>query len=218
MKTLFLAATSHDLRQTLHAIGLFVSVLRRRSHDPAIIEVVEKIAASISYMERSCVTLLDVARLDDDAISVERRCVELSELFDSLASEFAPSASFKGLSLQILPTSCSVETDPGLLETVLRNLLCNAIKFTDCGFVRMTADRRGATVEIVVSDTGSGFESEAEPLIIDQSQPLHRSQCLREGFGLWIVRQMADLLKITVTLESQLGNGSRFTLSLRSAR
>jgi signal transduction histidine kinase len=214
MKALFLAAASHDLRQPLHAIGMFVGVLRRRSRDPVIIEVADSIAISVASMERMCLSLLDVARLEGGAINIQRRRVKLQNLFDSLEAEFAPSAAFKRLSLQIQSTSHSVTADPGLLETVLRNLLSNAIKFTDRGRVGMATDRRGNIVDVVVSDTGIGIRPRDQSVIFEQFE--RRSRYAREGLGLglWIVRRMADLLNITVTLESRPGEGSRFTVSL----
>lgn len=216
IKMRFIATASHDLRQPLHAISMFVGVLRRRSRDPMILEVVEKIAPAIASMQRMFALLLDVARLDARAIKAEYRGFALQELFDALAVEFAASAASKGLQLEILPTPFSVSTDPALLETILRNLLSNALKFTDHGLVGMTTRRVGAMVDIIVFDTGVGIAAKDQTVIFEEFERLGQRDGSREGLGLGlaIVKRMADLLGVVVTLESEVASGSRFTVSI----
>jgi signal transduction histidine kinase len=216
IKTRFIATASHDLRQPLHAISMFVGVLRRRSNDPAVLEVVERIGTAVATMQRMFAVLLDVARLDAGAVKAERRGFALQEMFDTLAVEFAASAAAKGLVLQLQPTSLSVLTDPALLETILRNLLSNAVKFTDRGVVGLTARCRDAMVDIIVFDTGIGIAEKDQTTVFGQFERLGQSGGSREGLGLGlsIVQRMADLLSVTVTLESKVASGSRFTVSL----
>jgi signal transduction histidine kinase/ActR/RegA family two-component response regulator len=216
MKSRFVATASHDLRQPLHAISMFVGVLRRRSRDPAVLEVVENVATAVASMQRMFAALLDVARLDAGAVQVEYRTVALQELFNALEVEFAASAVAKGLSLQIQPSTLSVTTDSGLLETILRNLLSNAVKFTDRGRVGITTVRRGEVVDIAVFDTGIGIAAEDLSMIFGQFERLSQHAGSHEGLGLGlsIVQRMADLLGVKVSLESQPGNGSCLTLSL----
>jgi signal transduction histidine kinase/ActR/RegA family two-component response regulator len=216
LKTSFIAAASHDLRQPLHAISMFVGVLRRRSREPAILTVVDNIATAVALMQRMFAALLDVARLDAGAVKIERSAVALQDLFSPLAVEFAASAAAKGLSLQIQPTPLSVATDPALLETILRNLLANAVKFTDSGGVGIATQRRGTTVDIIVFDTGIGIAAKDQSIIFDQFERVSQPGGSRDGLGLGlsIVRRMADLLGVTIALASEIGKGSRFTLSL----
>lgn len=216
MKSRFVATASHDLRQPLHAISMFVGVLRRRSRDPAILEVVENVATAVASMQRMFAALLDVARLDAGAVKIEPRHVALQDLFSALEVEFAASAAAKGLSLQIQPTSLSVTTDPALLETILRNLLSNAVKFTARGWVGLIARRRATLVETIVFDTGIGIAAEDQVVIFGQFERGARSGGGHEGLGLGlsIVQRMADLLGVAITVESQPGTGSQFTLSL----
>jgi CheY-like chemotaxis protein/anti-sigma regulatory factor (Ser/Thr protein kinase) len=216
LKTSFVATISHDLRQPLHAISMFIGVLRRRTKDPAILSVVGNIATAVASMQRMFAALLDVARLDAGAIEIEPSTVPLAEVFKSLEVEFAASAAAKGLSLQIQPTTLSVATDPALLETILRNLLTNAVKFTDRGWVGIATRRRLETVEIIVFDTGIGIAAEDQKTIFGQFERLAQPGGTREGLGLGlsIVERTADLLSATVTLESRPGHGSQFTLSL----
>jgi signal transduction histidine kinase/CheY-like chemotaxis protein len=219
LKTSFVATVSHDLRQPLHAISMFIGVLRRRSDDPKILMVVENIATAVASMQRMFAALLDVARLDARAIEIEPRTVDLREVFDGLEVEFAASAAAKGLALQFQPTSLCVATDPALLETILRNLLTNAVKFTDRGWVGIATRRRLEQVEIIVFDTGIGIAAEDQRTIFGQFERLAQPGGAREGLGLGlsIVQRTADLLGATVTLESEPGHGSRFILSLPHA-
>ncbi len=127
-----------------------------------------------------------------------------------------PSATAKGLSLQIQPTPFSVSTDPALLETILRNLLSNAIKFTDHGAVGIITRRHEAAVEITVFDTGIGIAPEDRPTIFGQFERLPQPGSMREGLGLGlsIVQRMAELLGTAVAIDSERGNGARFSLML----
>jgi signal transduction histidine kinase len=216
LKTRFVATASHDLRQPLHAISMFVGVLRRRSSDTGIVEVVENIATAVASMQRMFASLLDVARLDAYAFKIERRAIALRDLFGTLEVEFATAAEAKGLSLQIQPTSFSVSTDSAMLETILRNLLANAVKFTDRGWVGVATRRNGAEVDIIVFDTGIGIALEDQSKIFGQFERLSHPGGAREGLGLGlsIVQWTANLLGVTVSLESRPGHGTQFTLSL----
>jgi protein-histidine pros-kinase len=213
-KTRFIATASHDLRQPLHAISMFVGVLRRRIHERAILDVVGNVATAVASMQRMFAALLDVARLDAGAVKTLRRDFPLQDLFDVLGVEFAASATAKGLSLQIQPTSFWVNSDPALLETILRNLMSNAVKFTDHGLVGVTARRRSTRVDIFVFDTGIGIASKDQKMVFGQFERAEHSNGHREGLGLGlsIVRRMADLIGVSVTLESQPDQGSQFTL------
>jgi PAS domain S-box-containing protein len=219
MKSRFVATASHDLRQPLHAISMFVGVLRQRSQEPAVLAVVENVATAVASMQRMFAALLDVARLDAHAIRIERRVIALQEIFSSLEIEFAEFSAAKGLSLQIQPTLLSVATDPALLETILRNLLSNAVKFTDHGGVGITTHRRDAFVDIIIFDSGIGIALEDQATIFGQFERLSRAGGWREGLGLGlsIVKRMAELLDVPITLESAPDNGSKFTLSLSFA-
>lgn len=216
LKSRFVATASHDLRQPLHAIAMFVGVLRRRVQDAALKSVVDNIAVAVESMQRMFAALLDVARLDANAIKVECRGVALHELFHVLEVEFASSIAARGLVLQIQPCPFAVATDPALLETILRNLLTNAVKFTDHGVVGIATRRHESMVDITVFDTGIGIAPEDHARVFGQFERGPRADKAREGLGLGlaIVQRMADLLGIRVTLESRLGEGSRFTLSL----
>lgn len=219
LKTRFVATASHDLRQPLHAISMFVGVLRRRAADPAMREVVENMATAVASMQRMFAALLDVARLDAGAIQPVAGLVRLQELYDALKVEFAPTAAARGLSLQIAPTQLAVSSDAALLETILRNLLSNAVKFCDSGAVGIVSRRQGAAVDITVFDTGIGIAPDDQQRVFEQFERALPAGAAREGLGLGlsIVRRMAELLGTRVTLASQPGLGSRFTLSLPHA-
>ena len=220
LKTRFVATASHDLRQPLHAISMFVGVLRRRSQDPAVREVVDNVATAVASMQRMFAALLDVARLDAGAIKVERRVVELQPLFEALKVEFGPSATARGVSLQVAPTPLAVLSDPAILETILRNLLSNAVKFTDHGVVGVMARPREGAVELTVFDTGIGIAPDDQGRVFEQFERVGPSGGPREGLGLGlsIVQRMAGLLEAPVRVASQPGLGSRFSLVQPAAR
>ena len=140
-------------------------------------------------------------------------------MLDTLSVEFAGSAASKGLSLEIHPTSLSVVTDSALLETILRNLLGNAIKFTDRGRVGILTRQRAGLAEIVVFDTGIGIDAQHQTMIFGQFERVRQHSSAREGLGLGlsIVQRMAELLDMKVGLQSTVGRGSEFTLTLRLA-
>jgi signal transduction histidine kinase len=219
LKSRSIAAAAHDLRQPLHAISMYIGVLRRRAADPATREVVENMAIAVASMQRMFAALLDVARLDAGAIQPAPRQVRLQELYDALEVELAPVAVAKGLSLDIVPTTLAVTCDPALLETILRNLLGNAVKFCDSGTAGIATRRQGDMVEVTVFDTGIGIAPDDQRRIFEQFERGALPGPPRDGLGLGlsIVRRMAELLGTRVELVSRAGEGSRFSLALPHA-
>jgi signal transduction histidine kinase len=134
-KTQFFAAASHDLRQPLHAMGLFAEALRQRSHDPEVASLVNSINESVDALEGLFGELLDITRIDTGGVEVNPAPVRLRELFARLRLHFEPTAFEKGLMLSFRGEQHVAQADPVLLERVLRNLVSNAIRYTDDGGV-----------------------------------------------------------------------------------
>ncbi len=153
-KSQFLAAASHDLRQPLHAMGLFAAALAARVRDPEVRPLVASIRASVEALEELFAQLLDLSRLDAGALEPARASVALGPLFARLAADFAPQASAAGLALRIVPTRLAVDTDPVLLERILRNLVANAVRYTPAGGIVVGARRRAGAVRVDVIDSG----------------------------------------------------------------
>ncbi len=216
-KSRFLAAASHDLRQPLHALGLFVSALESRLRQASEHTLVGHIRASLQALEDLLNSLLDVSRLDAGTIVPRVVDCPLQPLFDRLRVEFAPEAQAKNLRLRARPTGTAVATDPVLLERILRNLLANALRYTTSGGVLLAARRRQSAVWIEVWDTGIGIAQEYQRDIFEEFFQIGNDARDRNkglGLGLAIVRRLTNLLGHRLDLVSRPGHGSRFRVEL----
>lgn len=219
-KSHFLASASHDLRQPVAAIGLITDLLRVQVTDPTVRNLADRLTRAVRSMESLLKGLLDLSRLDSGTVEVQRQRVQLQTLLDAVASHEAEAARQKGLSLRVRRTTAIAWTDPVLLEQVLRNLVGNAIRHTQQGGVLVGVRRRGGptgTWEVQVWDTGPGIRAEDQPRIFEAFVQLanpgrERSQGL--GLGLAIVQRAAHLLQHPLRVQSQVGRGSCFAVSL----
>ena len=211
-KSQLLAAASHDLRQPLHAVGLFVSALAARTVESGTHAIVRRVQQSLDALDAQFGQLIDLSRLDAGALAPERARVPLAPLFAALAAEFAAQAEAKGLRLVAMPTRLAVDSDPALLARVLRNLVSNAVRYTRAGGVAIGARRRGSQIAIDVVDTGVGIADEHRALIFEEFFQVRSPATSGRGMGLGlaIVRRFADLLGHAVELRSRPGRGSRF--------
>jgi signal transduction histidine kinase len=217
-KSQFLAAASHDLRQPLHAMGLFAAALATRAREPELKPLVASIHASVDALEGLFAQLLDLSRLDAGGLTPERAAVALQPVFARLANDFTPQAAAHGLSLSLVPTTLAVDSDPVLLERILRNLVANALRYTRAGGVVVGARRRGTAVRIDVIDTGVGIAPEFRERIFDEFvqggvAPKSHVGGRGMGLGLAIVRRLAALLGHALALSSIPGRGSRFSVT-----
>lgn len=219
-KSRFLAAASHDLRQPLHALGLFVSTLRGERTGPRADEALESIEASLESLRALFDELLDISRLDAGVIQPRVRSFALQRLFDLLAREYAPLAARKGLRLSLVSTALAVESDPALLERMLRNLVSNAIRYTARGGVVMGCRRQGACVRIEVWDSGIGIPPEEQERIFGEFYQVRAADGGQTGLGLGlaIVDRLSRLLRHSVRVTSTPGKGSRFSITLPRAQ
>lgn len=150
-------------------------------------------------------------------LSVERARVPLQRLFSSIEREFCAHAEAKALRLVCVPTRLAVDSDPALLERMLRNLVANAVRYTRAGGVVVGARRRGSSVRIEIVDSGIGIAAEHRDRIFEEFFQIRASGGTTRGsrgmgLGLAIVRRFADLLAHGMALDSQPGRGSRFTI------
>ena len=222
-KSQFLAAASHDLRQPLHALGLFAAALTTRARDPDVAPLVGSLNASVEALEALFAQLLDLSRLDAGVLTPERCAVPLAPLLDRLRVDFAPLAATRGLALAIVPTRLAAHTDPTMLERVLRNLIANALRYTEAGGVVVGVRRRGAALRIDVVDSGVGIAAADRERVFEEFVQLGRparsdGPSRGMGLGLAIVRRLARLLDHPLELVSTEGRGSRFSITVaRSA-
>ena len=207
----FLAAASHDLRQPLHALGLFIDSLSAASGqaEPALIERIQRAMTSLEEMFDS---LLDISRLDVGAVVAHPTDFDVGGMLCDLGEQLEPAARRKGLELHVEAPNCFVESDPVLLARIVRNLLHNAIRYTDHGEVRLRAEEREGQVAIDVIDTGRGIPAARQAEIFDEFTQLDADAAEGPGLGLSIVTRLAKLLGHEVEVHSVEGEGACFTV------
>jgi two-component system, sensor histidine kinase len=221
-KSVFLAAASHDLRQPIHALGLFLTALRSMSQSASVrtndlAEICRRMQASLDGLGQLLNMLLDVSRLDANAVQVERAPTSAQRLLEELDQDFHQLAAEKGLRLHVASSRLWVDTDPTVLRRILVNLVSNAVRYTSRGRVLIGCRLRGTEVEFQVWDSGIGIPPEQRDAIfgeffqIGQSTAAgHESHGL--GLGLSIVKRSAQLLGASLDVRSIPGRGSMFSI------
>jgi signal transduction histidine kinase len=213
-----LAGASHDLRQPLHALGLFADALEKRVHDDEARELVQRMRHSVDALREMFDGLIDVSRLEQGAVQPVLGDVELDPLLERLANEAEPAARAKGLELRRSASGLRVHSDPVLLGRILQNLVVNAVRYTREGQVALSAVQHGNSVHVVVSDTGPGIPEERRETIFAEFVRLEEDASVQGlGLGLAIVDRLVRLLGHHVVLESLPGRGSSFRVELAAA-
>ncbi len=216
-KSRFLAAASHDLRQPLQSLGLYLSVLTRLLDGSKPLEVCAKMRSSLDTMEELLNALLDISRLDSGSVEPEIQEFSLDVLLDRIVTDNTQQAQEKGLVLLCTGSDCRVRSDPGLLERVLANLVGNAIRYTHEGRVSIECVRGERSVRIAVIDTGVGIPDEALERIFDEYCQLNnpaRDRGKGLGLGLSIVRHIVRLLDLDLQVSSVVEQGSTFAIEV----
>ena len=219
-KSRFLAAASHDLRQPMHALGLFVAQLHSRVADPQTRHIAAQAEVAVEALQELFDAILDISRLDTGAVTPHVTVFALQGLLERLAAGFAPAASQKGLSLRVMPTRLAVRADIVLLERILINLLSNAVRYTEHGRIVVGCRARAGRVRIEVWDTGIGIaplQHEAVFQEFFQAGNPERDRRRGLGLGLAIAARLAQLLDSRIELASRPGKGSVFAFELARA-
>ncbi len=216
-RTRFFTAASHDLRQPLHALSLFVGRLERDAMRSPLLPRVRRIAQTVQNLQTLLDTLLDYSRLDGKVFQPEPRPVRAADLIETVAHDFVDAALAKHLILRTHVGNCWLMTDPNLLHRILLNLLGNAVRYTQSGGI-LVACRCGATqARIEVWDTGPGIPAVAHETIFEELVQLgnpERDPAKGLGLGLAIVKRLANLLGHPVQVHSRIGHGSRFSITI----
>lgn len=218
----FLATASHDLRQPLQTIALLNGMLRRTTRDEESGQALSQQEQAIGAMARLLNALLDISKLESGAVRPELGDFAVATLFEELRREFAGIAAGKGLQFDVDTCRCCVHSDPALIERVLRNLVANAIKYTQCGRVTLNCQVvSDSNIRIDVLDTGIGIPQEKLGCIYNEFYQIGvASNSARDGYGLGlsIVKRIADLLGLKLEVRSQVETGSCFSVLVPPAR
>jgi signal transduction histidine kinase/CheY-like chemotaxis protein len=214
-KARVLAAASHDLRQPLHALNLFVAQLNAEPDPAERQRLVTRIDAAVNAMNELFNSLLDMSKLEAGVLETNLTEFPLAQLLARLETTFGEAVLAKGLRLRIRPSDAWVRTDFVLLERILLNLVSNAVRYTVHGGIVIAARRRGERLRLDVWDSGIGIP-------VDQQQSIFRefyqvAQSGRSGglgLGLAIVDRLCELLDHPLAMRSEPGKGSRFSISI----
>jgi len=216
-KSHFLASASHDLRQPLHALGLFVAQLRDEANPAERSRLVGRIDAAVGSMNELFEAPLDMTKLEAGILKTNPTEFSVSRLLERIETTFAGAARKKGLSLRVVGTAAWVSSDSILLERILLNLASNAVRYTERGGVVVGCRRRGEELRIDVFDTGAGIPEEQRQRIFGEFYQMAGPGPDRNGglgLGLAIVDRLGRLLGHRVELDSRPGRGSRFSVTV----
>lgn len=213
-KSRFLAAASHDLRQPLTALSLYVDVLIKKDLSNEI-GLVAKIQDCVSSLSELLNDLLDVSKLDAGVVTPRLSDVPINDILQSILTIHSPEAELKGLRIRTRPSSELVRIDPQLMQRILSNLVFNAIRYTNKGGILIGCRRHQGKLWIEVWDTGIGFPEDKIDRIFEEFTQLGDDARNRgSGLGLAIVNKSANLLGLKIRVRSRLGQGSMFAIEV----
>jgi signal transduction histidine kinase len=215
-KSRFLLAASHDLRQPLHALNLFTDMLPTSIARGTWPRAVTKIKQSLQTIDRHLIEVGEVGRLQSGSIAPEITAFSLQVYFEVLFDEFELEAARKNLQLKFVSSTLWCNSDIDLIGRILRNLISNAIKYTDRGRIIVGCRRSGAELRIEVWDTGIGIPISEHKAIFEEFYRHDRARAHAPGLGLGLatVHHLANLLGHSVTVRSTPGKGTCFGLSV----
>ncbi len=222
-KSRFLAAASHDLRQPLQSLGLYLSVMTRqfdqarKFEESQLVEISGKMRQSLDTMGELLDALLDISKLDGGALTPEKRDVHVHVMLDRIVTDNVQQAQEKGLQLDCTGDSCVIHSDPGLLERVIENFVTNAIRYTEKGKVTIDCQCDDDVARIAVSDTGIGIPKDEVDKVFEEYYQLDNQVRDRRkglGLGLSIVKHIGRLLEHPLSVSSIPGEGSTFSVEV----
>src|SRR5262245_39531026 len=213
-KSRFLAMASHDLRQPLHALGLFVGHLLTPLEPVERTKMIERVDAAVREMNAMFNSLLDISKLDAGVLMPKIVEFSIARLLQNVETTFDQATRQKGLHLRVVRTDAWVRSDPLLLERILLNLISNAMRYTLRGGIVVGCRRRGEMLRVEVWDSGPGIPEDHRQSIFGEffQLPNRERDYGGLGLGLAIVDRLCRLLNHEIELTSTVGRGSRFTV------
>jgi two-component system CheB/CheR fusion protein len=219
-KSRFLAAASHDLRQPLQTLKLLQSLLLDSIEDTHQRELTARVGETIAAMSGMLNALLDINQIESGQVQAHPISFHLNDLMDRLGDEFSYHANSEGLTLHVVPCRLVIQSDPRLLEQMIRNLLANAFKYTKQGRILFGCRRHDGWLSIQIWDTGPGIPREQLQAIFEEFHQLDNPARERErgqGLGLSIVQRLGTLLGHEIRVQSVFGKGSMFAIDVALA-
>lgn len=217
-KSRFLASASHDLRQPLQALVLFSDAMQDVTKEVESQHLAIQIGKSVDALVEMFDELLDISKFDAGVVQADKKHFKLQKVFDRLLADFTHLAAAKSLKFSVPMTSLIGYSDPHLMERILRNLISNAIRYTDTGQVKVSCTAiEGNMLHIDVQDTGIGIRADSMPHIFEEYYQVdnqHRDRLKGLGLGLAIVRRMEKLLNCNIVVDSVPGQGSNFSFNI----
>ncbi|MCB1687444.1 MAG: HAMP domain-containing histidine kinase [Halioglobus sp.] len=219
-KTYFMAAASHDIKQPLYALSILTDTLLMSDPPKSIAAILQNQRDSIDQMSDHFDALMDIGRFQGGSFEPSLSVFYLGEFSRRIDAEFAQLCAKRGLAWQLAVEDVAVRTDANLLLRLLRNLLANAVQYTDHGEVRCSATAVEDRVEFIVADTGRGIAPEHLKTVFEQFVRLENNGTggAGRGLGLSIVEKIDTALDLGLQMTSTLGEGTQFTFHVPIAR
>jgi signal transduction histidine kinase len=216
-KSRFLAAASHDLRQPLYAVTMLKDTLEMHDLPDSVRQIVSQQGVALDALSSLFDNLLQISRLESGNVEVHPESISVDRLLAQLADEIRPECERKGLMLDVDCDPGFVRADPELLGRLIRNLLSNAVRYTESGAIRILCRNTGNGSLVSIMDTGPGIPEADQQRVFQEFVQLNNPQRSREkgvGLGLSIVHHIAKILNLDVKLESTPGSGTTITVLL----
>lgn len=216
-KTSFLAAASHDLRQPMHALSLYLAMFKDMGLSKPMLTCVDNMGKCAKAMNDMLDALLDISSIDAGALQVRCSVFSIASILNRMSVEFEPLAQEKGLTLRIIPCSAVIYSDEEIVTRILRNLVANAVRYTNSGKILVGCRRCDKQLHVVVIDTGCGIAPDQQRAIFEEFYQINNKERNRAkglGLGLAIVQRLAKLIGSHIMLHSEPGIGSRFSFDI----
>ncbi len=214
-KTNFIAAASHDLRQPLYAIDLYLGALKPHLKSPESLKTFEGAIQSTQELNNLFEKLLHISRLDAGMVKVSKSDIDMGSFIKTMQREFEAKVDNATLTIETEP-QCYANTDPVLLGRVVRNILENAITHSEASNIKLTAQHQGNKIKLCISDDGVGIAESEQHAIFSEYHQLDTSRQKKHGLGLGlsIVARVTELLEIDMTFYSESGHGTTFWFNI----
>ncbi len=213
-KSRFLAQASHDLRQPIHSMGLFLAALPRKTFEPRTTEIIGRLEQSVDALSKLFTSLLDVTLLDAGETRPALTRFYMDEVIEDVSTEFAPAAAAASIEISTRPSEFIIMSDPLILRRMIQNLISNAIRHADCTTIEVSARRAALGLYIDIADNGRGIAPADQQRIFEEFSKAGQdaSKAGGLGLGLFIVRRLADALQVGVSLSAPEAGGAVFSL------